>query len=193
MSNLDEGQRDLFSAVADLDLVRLLIADLHDDLAGRVTRFRLLRDLGSELGAQGTMIPGGQAAFLGWMEARSSFVQGNFIATVQLCQGLLEHALAAYFRLGLNGEDLPPRVSFRSTLDRCKARNILSDAETADLDKLMVLRNRLSHFRDLSDSSDIDRRAMQSGDHPDELLRRDARFAIGVATRILAKPQFRLG
>jgi hypothetical protein len=186
----DEGQRDLFSDVSDLDLARQLLADLHDDLPGKVTRFRLLTDLAADLGLRGTFMPGGQSAYLAWSEARSSFVHGNFVATIQLCQGLLEHLLAAFLHLG---DDLPPRISFRQTLDRCKARDMLSETETGDLERLMGLRNPLSHFRDINDSSNIDRRAMQSGSHPDELLYYDAVFAIGLATRILAKREFRIG
>jgi hypothetical protein len=176
--------------VSDLDLARQLLAELHDDLQGKVTRFRLLMDLAADLGLQGTFMPGGQSAYLAWSEARSSFVHGNFVATIQLCQGLLEHLLAAFLHLG---DDLPPRISFRQTLDRCKARDMLNEIETGDLERLMALRNPLSHFRDINDSSNIDRRAMRSGNHPGELLYRDAVFAIGLATRILAKPQFRIG
>ena len=99
MSRSDEGQRDLFSNVSDLDLARQLVAELHDDLSGKVTRFRLLTDLATDLESQGTFMPGGQSAYLAWIEARSSFVHGNFVATIQLCQGLLEHLLAAFLHL----------------------------------------------------------------------------------------------
>jgi hypothetical protein len=105
MSRSDDAQKDLFSDVPDLDLARQLLGELHDDLPGKVTRFRLLTDLAADLGLQGTFMPGGQSAYLAWSEARSSFVHGNFVATIQLCQGLLEHLLAAFLHLG---DDLPP-------------------------------------------------------------------------------------
>ncbi len=44
----DEGhntQADLLSGISDLDAVSHLLADLHDDLPGKVTRFRHLADL----------------------------------------------------------------------------------------------------------------------------------------------------
>lgn len=75
------GRRsDCDPGISDLDAVSHLLADLHDELPGKVTRFRHLADLGGALGSQGTMLFGGTAAFNAWMEARSSFVHGNFAA-----------------------------------------------------------------------------------------------------------------
>ncbi len=72
---------DLLSGISDLNAVSHLLADLHDDLPGKVARFRHLADLGGALGPQGTMLFGGAATFNAWTEARSSFVHGNFAAT----------------------------------------------------------------------------------------------------------------
>ncbi len=57
----------------------------------------------------------------------------------------------------------------------------------------MGLRNPLSHFRNLHDPHNLERRAMTGGSHPDELLSQDAWFAIGLIVRILSKPAFRVG
>jgi len=48
------------------------------------------------------MLPGGQVAFAAWVEAKSSFVHGNYVATVLLCQSLAEQVLPLIFRWGLN-------------------------------------------------------------------------------------------
>lgn len=193
MNAEDERQPDLFSDVSDLDLVRQLLADLHDDLPGKVSRFRQITDLGRELGRNGTMVFGGHSAYLAWTEARSAFVHGNFVATVLLCQSLVEHLLAAFLGAGLLQDDLPQRVSFRETLKRCRDHNLISDEDASDLGRLMDLRNPLSHFRHVYDESNLDRRSLQSGEHPEHLIRRDAEFAIGLATRVLAKAPFRVG
>ena len=55
---------DLFSDVSDTDILKNLLAELHDDLCGRLSRFRFLIDIGATLGSQGTMIYGGHAAAL---------------------------------------------------------------------------------------------------------------------------------
>ena len=193
MSESGKDQPDFLSELSDIDFVRHLLAELHDDLPGKVSRFRMLTDFGREMGPNGTMIFGGQAAHYAWLEARSSFVHGNFAATVLLCQGLVEHLLAAYLHAGLMIDDIPELIPFRDTLRRCRERDVISDQDVADLQKLMDLRNPLSHFRHVHDASNLDRRSIDTGQHAMDLMRRDAVFAIGLAVRMLAKPAFRLG
>lgn len=193
MSEGGGNQPDLLSDLSDLDFVRHLLAEMHDDLPGKVSRFRMLADFGREMGPNGTMIFGGQAAHYAWVEARSSFVNGNFAATVLLCQGLVEHLLAAYLHAGLMIDDIPERIPFRETLRRCRERDVISDEDVTDLQKLMDLRNPLSHFRHVHDATNLDRRSIDTGQHAMDLMRHDAVFAIGLAVRMLAKPAFRLG
>ncbi len=90
-------------------------------------------------------------------------------------------------------EDLPPRIAFRDTLKRCQDRNLISGQDSGDLERLMSLRNPLSHFRTVADDQNIDRRAITAGLRSEALIEQDAWFAIGLAVRVLAKPQFRLG
>ncbi|PZU87002.1 MAG: hypothetical protein DI527_19430 [Chelatococcus sp.] len=187
----DEDQADLFSEIADLSLVRFLLADLHDDLQGKVKRFRFLTDLGAMLGPRGTMIYGGHVAYNAWAEARSSFVHGNYVATVLLCQSLAENLLAAFLH-GDFTDKLPDKVKFDETLRRCQARGLLDDQDVTDLKQLVGLRNPITHFRHVDDIHNLDRRSIATGQPAGELLGRDAWFAIGLAVRILAKPPFRL-
>ena len=189
----DGDQPDLLSDLSDLDFVRHLLADLNDDLRGKVARFRMLTDLGRDMGRHGTMIFGGHAPYHAWIEARSSFVHGNFVATVLLCQGLVEHLLAAYLHGGLMVDDLPERIAFRVTLSRCRERGVISEQDDTDLKRLMALRNPLSHFRHIYDVTSLAHRSLDSSKIAKDLVRRDAIFAISLAMRILAKPAFRLG
>lgn len=139
------------------------------------------------------MIFGGHAAYHAWIEARSSFVHGNFVATILLCQGLVEHLLAAYLRAGLLSDDLPERIQFADTLRRCREREVISDEDVTDLRRVMELRNPLSHFRHVDDGSNLDRRSIDANTSAEELLRRDAIHSIGLAVRMLAKSAFRIG
>lgn len=186
-------QTDLLSDLSDMDFVRHLLADLHDNLPEKVSRFRMLTDLGGQMGPSGTMIFGGHAAYHAWIEARSSFLHGNFVATILLCQGLAEHLLAHYLYAGLLVDKIPDRIQFADTLRRCRERNVISDQNVADLRRMMDLRNPLSHFRHVDDSSNLDRRTIDSGVSADDLLRRDAIFSIGLVVSVLTKPAFRLG
>jgi hypothetical protein len=187
------AQGNLLSPLNDIEVVRVLLADLHDDLAGKVARFHQLADLSHVLGSTGTMLPGGEAAYAAWTEARTSFVHGNYVATIMLCQGLAEHVLAAELVLGIQGEELPKKISFQETLRRCLARGILSQNDVDDLRRLMDLRNPLSHFRNIDDPSNLSRRAMVSALPAQTHLLLDATFAVSMAVRSLALPEFRLG
>ena len=190
----DSGdQPDLLSDLTDLDFARHLLAEMHDDLHGKVSRFRMLTDFSRDLGRNGTTIPGGHAAYHAWIEARSSFVHGNFAATVLLCQGLAEQLLATHLHADLLIDDIPERIPFRETLRRCRERDVISDQDVADLQKLMELRNPLSHFRHVDDGGNLDRRSLDTGQHAADLMQHDAVFAVGLAVRMLAKPAFRLG
>lgn len=187
-----DDQPDLLSDLSDLDFVRHLLADLHDDLPGKVGRFRMLTELGRQMGRSGTMIFGGHAAYDAWVEARSSFVHGNYVATILLCQGLVEHLLAAYLHAGLL-DDIPDRIQFAETFRRCREREVISDEDVTDLRRMMALRNPLSHFRHVDDGRNLDRRSIDESKSADDLLRHDAIFSISLAVRMLSRPAFRFG
>jgi hypothetical protein len=186
-------QNGLFSPLHDIDVAKILLADLHDDFSGKVARFHQLTDLSSALGSNGTLIPGGETAYHAWIEARSSFVHGNYVATIMLCQGLAEHVLAAELALELNDEKIPKKIRFDQTVDRCLARGYITKQLRDDLERLMGLRNPLSHYRSIDDESNLSRRTVESGIPAVEHLSVDATFAIAVAVRLLALPLFRLG
>ena len=106
------SQASLLSSLTDVAVFRVLLADLHDDVEGKVARFHQRADLSNALGSSGTMLPGGETAIAAWSEARSCFVHGNFVAPVLLCQGLAEQVLAAHLAIGIHGEEIPNRISF---------------------------------------------------------------------------------
>jgi hypothetical protein len=188
----DEGvQPDLLSEISDVEAVRLLLADMHDDLQGKVARLRYMNDLSVDLGTEGTMLFGGQTTYHAWAEARSSFIHGNYVATIVLCQSLAENLLAAFAQNGSTRDG--KRVQFSETLDQCQAIGLLSDHDVGDLKRLSTIRNPLTHFRHINDEHNLSRRSMTTGNDAGELLRSDAWFAIGLAVRTLAKKPFRVG
>lgn len=186
-----EQQESLFSSLADVDFFRHLIVDFHDDIAGKVARFRQLADISMGLGDAGTLIPGA-TSHLSWLEARSSFVHGNFIAVVMLCQALAEHVLASHLSMKLDAEQLPPRLQFKDTLKLCIDNGLIREQFAQELRNLMSLRNPLSHYRDINDVANLSRRAIDTAISPHEHLLNDATFAISVAVQLLSLPSFRL-
>src|SRR3981081_3546832 len=89
-------------------------------------------------------------------------------------------------------DELPPRIKFDETLRRCRAKDLLTDDDVAELRQLVGVRNPLTHFRNVDDAHNLDRRSMATGRHAGEILSRDAWFAITLAARILAKEPFGL-
>lgn len=181
---------DLFSSPPDLELARHLLSDLHAALPEMVGRYRYLRDISATLGENGTLFFGGVVPVAALGEARSSFVQGNFMATILLCQALAENALGGVLHMG---EDLPAKISFHETLSRCEAQGILTTKDVEIFKRLMNLRNPLSHFRDVSDPSNLLRRSMTGSENHEDLLRKDAHFAITTVIRLLSGKPFRVG
>jgi hypothetical protein len=88
---------------------------------------------------------------------------------------------------------MPARIQFRETLRLCKASDLVADGDSAELEKLVELRNPLMHFRDISDGSNLTRRTLMAGKSSEEVLYGDASVAIGIVIKMLSKPPFRVG
>jgi hypothetical protein len=194
-------ENDMFESLPpEMLALKTLLADLYDGLEGRVARLRLLIALEFDFGnGQGLLLPGGTPAHTAYIETRQAFVAGNFLSVILLSQCLLENILAA--QLGINalsveihgGAPTPQkeRPGFKETVVACTASGLLNDEDARDLIRLAELRNALAHFRTVADPSHIDRRSLRERRAASEICEHDARFAIGVFVRILAKPAFR--
>jgi hypothetical protein len=180
--------------------LRALLADLHDDLEGRVERLRLLLAIESDFGGgRGLLLPGGTPAQFAYLETRQAFVAGNFLSVILLSQCMLENVLAAQIGLetlsreikGGSPIELRTRPTFRETIAACRRANILDNKDEVDLARLSDLRNALTHFRDVNDKSHLDRRALSQRRPAADVCEEDARFAIVLFVRMLAKDEFR--
>jgi len=180
---------------------RTLLADLHDDLPTRTERLRHLWVLESDFGQGRLMMPGGHASSGAYIELRHAFVCGNFLSAILLSQCLLENILAAHVNLdrssaeihGRSFENLPQRPSYLETLEACQRLGVLSPVEIRELMRLSGLRNAVAHFRSVDHASNLERRSMDQRRSSTRIVYEDARFAVGLAVRILAKPQFVVG
>lgn len=180
--------------------LRVLLADLHDGLEGRVERLRLLIAIESDFGqGRGLLLPGGSPAQFAYIETRQAFVAGNFLSVILLSQCMLENVLAAQVGLEAISRDirgrepinLRARPALRDTIAACRNAGLLNEKDEADLLRLSDIRNALTHFRDVDDASHLDRRAMNQRKSAIEVCEDDARLAITIFVRILSKPDFR--
>jgi hypothetical protein len=161
---------------------------------------RLLLALELDFGSgRGLLLPGGTPAYTAYVETRQAFVLGNFLSVVLLSQCVLENALAAHLGLEavsaqIQGRTATPqklRPGFRETVGACKASGLFNAEDERELLRLSDLRNALTHFRTVDDQSHLDRRAIREGRPPAAISEDDARFAITLFVRVLAKPPFR--
>jgi hypothetical protein len=179
---------------------RTLLADLHDDMPFRVERLRYLWMLESDFGDGHLFLPGEHSG-AAYGELRHAFVSGNFISVVLLGQCLLENVLAAHVSFdkdtseikGRSYESLREKPSYRDTLGACERLGVLSIMEVKELLRLADRRNALAHFRSVNDEMALWRRAASAGMATGLLSFEDARFAMGLVVRVLAKPEFVVG
>lgn len=184
--------RNLLSGFDDVDLVQHLVAELHDDLRARVARLHMLADMNRELGVKGAMLTGGTISGRAWIEARASFINGHFVATVLLCQGLMENLLASELQARIDSISLPGKATAKAIRRESLKAGLISAAEERDLELLELLRNPLIHYREANDPEHIDQQASTERTHGETILERNAQFAIVLTMQILAKPSFRL-
>lgn len=183
---------------------KILLDDLYTDFEARIARCRLLLALDVDFGGSGVMLPGGHPTYLAFVEARSSFVAGNFLGTILLCLALIENLLGAYIRDEELADEIHGRSGFEEnrisarprltlSLDLCIARGLLTAQEAARVLELSELRNSLAHWRPENDRSHIDRRALDNRTHVFSVMGEDARFGITTVIKLLAKPEFAIG
>ena len=189
--DFDDATGDLLSPLTETEFLQLLLRDLYGDLPGRITRLRYLGDQAGTLGSAGTIIIDGSPAYNAFTEARSSFVNGNYAATIILCQATAENLLAA--AASLHGSQVPNRIAFGETLRLCESMGYVTAHDREELQKLANLRNPLAHYRSLDDPTHVDRRSIAEKTHFLEIMERDAFFAIALIMQLLSKRPFRVG
>ena len=172
--------------VSELKFVKHLLNDLKGDLSGKVDRLMMLEELyNEELSVDYLAISGGELVQDIWREARWCFVHANYIATVILCQVLIEHLLAsAVFAVGA---DLPEKASFRKARKVVKKKGFISDSDLKDINQLIKFRNPLTHFQRPEDDSSGIQRSVKENQLYFELTEQDSIFAIQLAVRMLRK------
>jgi hypothetical protein len=178
-----------------IDIASYLTADFGDNLAGAVARYRFLMELDANFGSDWIMLPGGTASFQAYTESRTSFVFGNFLATIVLAQGLVENLLGShlYIQEGIKpihglpqrqSGDLSARPSVREILSKSVEDGLISADLKARIDRLIGLRNPLVHYRNVDDGAHLMRRSMKENIPESELLETDADFAVSVIVEL---------
>jgi hypothetical protein len=157
-----------------------LVSDLVEaDAATRDERADRLAFLLREFGPPADMLlVGGMGAMFAISELQNSFLNGNFMGTILLCQVFVEHSLAGSYALG--GDDNLMLDGFKVLIDRSLADGRISAPLAARLQDLREMRNPYNHPRPFSKPNNLLQRIVTRKTDPHEMASEDAQTAISI-------------
>lgn len=187
------NERVLTKDSSDQDIVSWISEDSEHDLLGKIQRVRKLIELNETIGKNGSIPTGAPISNYLWNEARSCFINGDFIATILSCQSLCEHLLASYLEYQSRDETLASKPRFRAVIKKCHELKIISDKDKTNLEELSDFRNLLTHYRSMKSMSAFIHQALEREvTSPVEIIVEDAHKAMTIAFQIISLPVFRI-
>lgn len=170
-------EKDLFGYTKKTRRPRLEAAILRHDretLDGRVQRLRHLQ----------TIFPKGygflsslETAFL-FDEAKMSYINGQFIATILLAQAHIEHGLQSY--VAQRGESRLASAGLAKITKFLRRHNLVHTFLLDRIDRLRKIRNPFTHLPDWDSPHTLTRRAAQRQHDWSATLRDDAEFSLAL-------------
>jgi hypothetical protein len=118
-------------------------------------------------------------------EMRYCFAYGQFIATVVLGTAYIVRTLAAKFFAA--GRTELEREGIGALIREARKRNVLTENEAKEIDRIRLSRNPVAHFRRPGADDSIQTRSLQGSKHEYEILEREARAVIRAAIKVLGK------
>lgn len=165
------------------------------DVGTREDRVKRAEFLLKEFGPPADMLlTGGFGAVFAIHELKSSFLNGNYMATIFCCQTFVEHSLAG--RYALNGQDTVVEVGFKNLIERSLADGFLTAELAKRLHELREMRNPYVHprilpnresllDRMLATSRQLRSSSKQSNDPLAVMAETDARNAVEIVVDFL--------
>jgi hypothetical protein len=171
----------------------MLESDEYTERHSRAARYINLTKI-CPLPLGGLILPGGEIASAAFIEARQAYYYGMFVSAIVLSQVFLEHYLCG---IELWNSKHNSKVQYK--LEKTSFDKIIKDALSAgritqeewDLfDQLRKLRNPYTHFRGVSNSENLLRRAMDSMTPAEDLTELDALHAVRAIGSIISRQPF---
>ena len=161
----------------------------NEDAISRPSRLPRLVFVADEYGPpRHLLIPGGIIPSRCFEEARWCYVNGQHIGCVLLCQSMVEHMLAALFRL--MGEDRIAKSGFRSICIEAEKERLITPEELELFERLRRKRNPYSHHRPPGSKDGVMRRSLTEELDFYDLLEADAQLAIEAVFGLLKRRPF---
>jgi hypothetical protein len=114
-------------------------------------------------------------------EAKSCYVQGNFVATVVLAVSFVEHWLSA--NLATRGFEKAAGRGLAATIEVARKEKLAHPTLLDAADRLREIRNPIVHLKSFDHEHGIGRRALKHLTDPIRLIEADARDASPLCTR----------
>ncbi|MBC8509951.1 MAG: hypothetical protein H8D34_34320 [Chloroflexi bacterium] len=111
-------------------------------------------------------------------EAQSTFVNGEYIATIMLTQAFIEHRLQQYAEI--KGASQKEVRSLNSLLKFFRENKLLNELIIEKIDQLRLKRNPFTHMKPMDYPYSIGQRIGKELKAPTEFLESDAKEALGL-------------
>ena len=157
------------------DFIKAVIEGyLEDQTKTQEERVQRLVELNELFGPQGDkLLHGGTQSLLALHELANSYVSGNYMAVVLLCQAFIEHSLSGYFTMA--GQNAIAEASFKKIIDSAKTQNQISPGLHNRLNKLRLIRNPYVHAKAGFKDSSLDKKIFESKIYdPVEFAKKDS-------------------
>jgi hypothetical protein len=181
MANIKEYQKDLFgktiNPVRDKEKIALKKHDINT-FDSRLVRLKYLDSLQTPTSMFGNMEP-----IYMFDEARLTYLNGAFIATVLLCQAFVEHWLSGY--ISGKHKNSKTAITLDGMLKQCRKEGLLHEYLIEKIDTLRLVRNPYTHPKSYDYPYSLSKRLIKMYAEPAEIMEQDARNAIEVMHAIL--------
>lgn len=158
--------------------IRLLKSDKRT-FKKRLERLKYLESISP----QNIAIAGSPETVFLLQEARVTFVNGTFIATMLLTQAFIERRLqVALMTKGVSEKDLQ---GLRDIIKECRKHHLLDDVLLKKIDHLRQARNPFTHLKALDHPFTMSRRMVSEGKTPVEILKKDAKDALALMNMVI--------
>ncbi|GGZ18647.1 hypothetical protein [Shewanella chilikensis] len=135
---------------------------LEDQQQTEKERIERLVELNELFGPQGDkLLQGGTQSLLALHEVANSYVSGNFMAVILLCQAFIEHSLSGHFIM--SGQNGIAESSFKKIIDSAKEQNYVSTELHNRLNELRLIRNPYVHAKAGLKAGSLDKKILDSG------------------------------
>ena len=119
-------------------------------------------------------------------EAKTTYVNGEFVATILLANAFSEHWLGSF--LARQGYFSEARGGLKSIIDCMRINNLLHEYLIAKIDRIRETRNPFVHAKPMEHQHRLTQRMIREHrDHLD-ILEADAKVAVSVMYEIVSSP-----